>query len=56
MFVQVTSTDDVFGTHTHRSLDLDQPLPRPPISTTGNGKVICRDVLGGIVHEYERAA
>jgi putative transposase len=40
----------------HRSLDLDQPLPRPATSTTGNGKVIRRDVLGGIVHEYERAA
>ncbi len=40
----------------HRSLDLDQPLPRPATSTIGNGKVIRRDVLGGIVHEYERAA
>jgi len=40
----------------HRSLDLDQPLPRPATSTTGNGKVIRRDLLGGIVHEYERAA
>lgn len=41
----------------HRSLDLDQPLLRPATSTTGNGKVIRRDVLlGGIIHEYERAA
>jgi hypothetical protein len=33
------------------------PIIRQPLtSTTGNGKVICRDVLGGIVHEYERAA
>lgn len=40
----------------HRSLDLDQPLPRPSTSTTADGKVICRDVLTGIVHEYQRAA
>jgi len=40
----------------HRGLDLDQPLPRPATSTTGDGKVIRHDVLGGIVHEYERAA
>ena len=40
----------------HRGLDLDQPLPRPTTSTIGNGKRIRRDVLGGIVHEYERAA
>jgi len=30
-------------------------VPRPVISNTG-GKVNRRDVLGGIVHEYERAA
>ena len=40
----------------HRGLDLDQPLPRSAISTIGDGKVIRRDVLGGIIHEYERAA
>ena len=40
----------------HRGLDLDQPLPRPATSTTGDGRVIRRDVLGGIVHEYECAA
>jgi putative transposase len=40
----------------HRSLDLDQPLPRPATSTTAHRKVIRRDVLDGIVHEYEGAA
>jgi putative transposase len=40
----------------HRSLDLDQPLPRSAASTTVDGKVIRRNVLGRIVHEYERAA
>jgi transposase InsO family protein len=40
----------------HRGLDLDQPVLRLATWITGDGKVICRDVLGGIVHEYERAA
>jgi len=40
----------------HRCLDLDPQLPRPAISTTGDGKVICGDLLGGIVHQYERVA
>ena len=43
------------GARPHRSLDLDQPLPRPA-TTIANSKVIRRDILGGIVHEYERAA
>ena len=43
-------------TRPHRGLDLDPPLPRPATSTTGDGKVIRRDLLGGVVHEYERAA
>lgn len=40
----------------HRSLQLDQPLSRPASSATPDGEVICRDVLGGIIHEYGRAA
>jgi transposase InsO family protein len=40
----------------HRGIDLDQPVPRPATSTTVDGRVIRRDVLGGIVHEYERVA
>jgi transposase InsO family protein len=39
----------------HRGLQFTAPLPRPVPSPTG-GKVIRRDVLGGVVHEYERAA
>jgi hypothetical protein len=39
----------------HRGLGLAQPMPRPVISNTG-GKVNRRDVLGGIVYDYERAA
>ena len=40
----------------HRSLQLDQPLPRLGTSTAGDGKVVRHDILGGILHEYERAA
>ena len=39
----------------HRSLDLDQPVPRPAGPTT-SGRITRRDVLGGIVHEYDIAA
>jgi transposase InsO family protein len=37
-----------------RALALAQPVARP--APEGSGKVVRRDVLGGIVHEYERAA
>jgi transposase InsO family protein len=37
----------------HRSLGLEPPLPRP--RPTG-GPVLCRPVLGGLHHIYERAA
>jgi len=40
----------------HRGLQLEQPLPRLAISATSDGNVTRHDVLGGIVHEYERAA
>ena len=39
----------------HRSLDLDQPIPLPAAPTTG-GAISRRDVLGGIIHEYDVAA
>ena len=39
----------------HRSLALRTPRPRgqPPLS---GGRVVRRDRLGGLIHEYERAA
>jgi putative transposase len=42
----------------HRSLDMNPPAPRSPLATLGapSGSVIRRDVLGGLIHEYERAA
>ena len=39
----------------HGGLQLDQPLPRR-VTADSSGTVIRRDVLGGILHEYERAA
>jgi putative transposase len=39
----------------HRGIQLAQPVPRQMTPDTG-GKVVRRDVLGGIIHEYERAA
>ena len=38
----------------HRGLQLAQPVPWP-ITSTGD-KITRRDLLGGIIHEYERAA
>jgi putative transposase len=39
----------------HRGLGLEQPFPRPLPSGTDR-TVIRRDILGGVIHEYERAA
>ena len=39
----------------HRSIDLDAPVPLQPVSDTT--AAICRvDRLGGLIHEYGRAA
>jgi transposase InsO family protein len=42
-------------TRPHRRLDLEQPVPRPATAISG-GEVVRRDILGGVIHEYERAA
>ena len=39
----------------HRSLDLDQPFPRPA-TPAKSGPITRRDLLGGIIHEYDIAA
>jgi hypothetical protein len=38
----------------HRSLDLQAPIP--PDTHAGDGAVQRRDLLGGLIHEYQRAA
>jgi uncharacterized protein (DUF2384 family) len=38
----------------HQSMD--QRCPIPLVDRTRVGAVHCRDVLGGIIHDYERAA
>jgi transposase InsO family protein len=38
----------------HRGLGLPQPVPRPAPRATG--EVVRHDVLGGVIHEYDRAA
>ncbi|MCA1687546.1 MAG: integrase core domain-containing protein, partial [Actinobacteria bacterium] len=43
------------GARPHRGLGLEQPLPRP-VQPTTDGRIIRRDILGGLIHEYERAA
>ncbi|HUY24651.1 MAG TPA: hypothetical protein VMV09_05025 [Candidatus Saccharimonadales bacterium] len=37
----------------HRTLELEAPVPRPPIS---DGAVVSRPILGGLHHVYGRAA
>jgi putative transposase len=46
------------GHRPHRSLDMNPPVPRSPTVTFDAplGSVIGRDVLGVLIHEYERAA
>jgi transposase InsO family protein len=39
----------------HRRLQLSQPIAGP-VTQIGAGAITRRDVLGGIVHEYDRAA
>ena len=42
----------------HRSLDMNPPSPQSPLmmSSVVPRSVIRRDVLGGLIHEYEHAA
>ena len=39
----------------HRALGLEQPIPRPAPSVPA-GRIVRRDILGGLIREYERAA
>ena len=38
-----------------RGLRLEQPIPCP-VPSVPRGRIVRHDVLGGLIHEYERAA
>jgi transposase InsO family protein len=40
----------------HRALTLHAPQPAPAITLPNTGSIERRDVLGGLIHEYQRAA
>ena len=40
----------------HRGIGLDCPEGRPPLNTSTATGVRRRDLLGGLIHEYELAA
>src|SRR5262249_46848479 len=40
----------------HRALGLVPPDPRPPPSNPADGRIQRRNRLGGLIHEYHRAA
>ena len=46
------------GHRPHRALDMEPPTPRPRLHAVGSGppSVGRRDLLGGLIHEYEVAA
>jgi hypothetical protein len=41
---------------THRSIDLRPPDAAPGLARTAEMRIHRRDVLGGLIHEYERVA
>lgn len=47
------SFDPVFASI---GVDLDQPVPRPPVNARHERAITRRDVLGGLIHEYDIAA
>jgi transposase InsO family protein len=51
--------DHYNGHRPHRALSLAPPEPRrqaAPVSAGGDIRIVRRDRLGGVVHEYELAA
>jgi hypothetical protein len=40
----------------HRALDLDTPDPASSVERVAGSRIGRRDILGGLVHEYHRAA
>lgn len=44
------------GRRPHRSRELRPPRPDHPFADLSLKRIQCRAVLGGLIHEYERAA
>ncbi len=42
--------------HARPHQGINQQIPAADMSSGGDGRVRCRDVLGGIIHDYYRAA
>jgi putative transposase len=40
----------------HRGLQLQTPVEAAAVGGGGDGPIECADVLGGLIHEYRRAA
>jgi hypothetical protein len=40
----------------HRALHLHPPRPEPPVADLGVYRIRHRPIIGGLIHEYERAA
>jgi hypothetical protein len=45
----------ISGTHTHRALRLQPPDGRDPTPLNATDRLRRRDLLGGLIHEYEAA-
>jgi putative transposase len=57
----MSETMRIYATHynrerPHRALALLSPEPADPASTHNAGEIGRRDRLGGLIHEYHRAA
>jgi putative transposase len=48
--------DHYNGHRPHRALSFAPPQRRPATSASADGRVLRRDRLGGVVHEYVHAA
>ena len=53
---RVLSEYVAYYNHRRPHQGLDQRCPVPPASAPTDDVVECRDVLGGLIHDYERRA
>ena len=53
---QVLREYSCYYNHRRPHQGLHQHIPEPPIGSEQKGRIRCRDVLGGIIHDYEWVA